>query len=551
MIRRRASNSLVGASPSVDHNEIETIDKKDYLDHNNNNNNACCCHQYRFLSSFTFVTVAVAAFVILVIRTSNYLDSIVISTSTSIIDPLHKPNNRTEIGSNTNSSTTIGTTKNHDPESESEGGSSSVAVASGSGSASSNIPTLAISDIPYIRHEPKVFKSIKARMDYAIAMGEADNPNNANITSGQYLLDFGIIGFPKCGTTTMMKWLNMHDHMAVLDFEITALQKYHPSRILHYIIRDLPEGRYRRGYKSPTDVEDGRARNKLGIHYGKTKLLVGLRHPVLWYESFFNHRIQNGYVMPDLMEEIYASNSNTSKSSVRTDCHGMWKGVCFNRGDFHFVLAKWGKTPLLFLPPSSGRTGTDGIDERFNFTNYNKDDEFALFSKRDKKELQKDIGKIDISPNPMFLYDVSQLRMPPAIVDDNERDNNEEANNYYNKFVLSLQSFLGVPQNVSAMPAMIRESPGKKEGINATEQLRRNGLKIDLCDEKYEIPRKWLLEIGSNVHLWIENYFVKSPHSVFPGGSVGSAASSQFLKIIQSYGEDPCPERTNRQKRKS
>ena len=43
-------------------------------------------------------------------------------------------------------------------------------------------------------------------MDYAISHGDAENPNTPNNTIGQHLLDFGIVGFPKCGTTTMSKF---------------------------------------------------------------------------------------------------------------------------------------------------------------------------------------------------------------------------------------------------------------------------------------------------------------------------------------------------------
>lgn len=62
-----------------------------------------------------------------------------------------------------------------------------------------------IGDIPYIRYDSSTIQAIKEGMDYASSHGDAENPKNANNTKGQYLLDFGIIGFPKCGTTTMSK----------------------------------------------------------------------------------------------------------------------------------------------------------------------------------------------------------------------------------------------------------------------------------------------------------------------------------------------------------
>jgi hypothetical protein len=330
--------------------------------------------------------------------------------------------------------------------------------------------------------------------------------------------------------TTPVRWLNKHDEIAVVHKEIMSLQKQHPARILKFVMLHLPEGRYRRGYKSPNDVEDGRARNKLRVHYPETRLLVGLRHPVLWFESFYNHRVQNGRSMPNLVEEI----KNRSDSSVQLFCGSNWQGACFPRSHFHTSLARWGKTPL--LSPDD-----DNKDyESYYGAGYMRNDEWKLFSNKHRKELRQGINQTAISPNPIFLYDVGQLRMPGG-------DNGHETKGqqkHYEDFVLSLQDFLGVPMNVTAMPTMMWESPGNRDGINATEQARRESLKIDLCDDKHEIPRKWLIDVGANMAKWIADYFVKSPHGVFVGGGIDETdGSSRFLEILESYGKDPCPER--------
>lgn len=387
-----------------------------------------------------------------------------------------------------------------------------------------------IGEIPYIRYnETLSVNDIKERMDYAISHGDAENPNNPNNTMGQLLLDFGIVGFPKCGTTTMMKWLNMHNQIAVLGREIMSLQVHHPANILRWVVKSLPEGRYRRGYKSPNDISHGRARNKLGIHYPKTRLLVGLRHPVLWFESFYNHRVQNGMAMPDL-EEILSKKGPRYKYR----CDGIWNGACFGRANFHFTLAEWGKTPLLSLG-----TRNEGYASYYN-ADYNRDDEWKFFSKDERNILEKAVNKTRISPNPMFLYDVSQLHISRGKA--KEGDDEQRKRNRYEAFVLSLQEFLGVPKNVSAMPPMIRESPGRTD-INATEQERRQSLKINICDDKYALARTWLLEHGTNMAGWTKDYLSKSPHGVYFGGGIASDGSSQFLEIIASYSKDPCEER--------
>lgn len=338
-----------------------------------------------------------------------------------------------------------------------------------------------------------------------------------------------------CMNQTTVTWLNMHDQIAVITKEIMALQKNHPVGIVRHIVNNLPEGRYRRGYKSPNDVSDGRAMNKLRIHYPETRLLVGLRHPVLWFESFYNHRIQNGMTMPNLVDEL---SKPKAEKTVKNFCGGNWNGACFPRANFHSSLVKWGKTPLL----SVGNSDKDY--ESYYDTGYNRGDEWKLFSKKERRKLEGDVNKTEISPNPIFLYDVSQLHIPSTTgnAGDDERSNQ----NHYDNFILSLQEFLGVPKNVSAMSPMIKKSPGRTQGINATEQERLQSLKIDICDEELAVARKWLLEIGADMAKWITKYLAKSPHGVYFGGGTANDGSSRLLEILESYGNDPCPERRSR-----
>lgn len=332
----------------------------------------------------------------------------------------------------------------------------------------------------------------------------------------------------------------MHDQIAVVDKEIMSLQKQHPVRILRFIFNQLPEGQYRRGYKSPNDIENDRVRNKLRIHYPETRLLVGLRHPVLWFESFYNHRIQNGRDMPNLAEELAKKNAENTIKNTRD---GRWNGANIVRANFHTALVKYGKTPLLSLENHNNNKDY----EKYYSTGYKKEDEWKLFSKKDQRILKEEVNKTAtvISPNPIFLYDVGQLLLPPT---HGQAGNDEEkrSQQHYKEFVLSLQEFLGVPKNASAMPTMIRQKPGRTEGINATEQARLDGLKIDMCDDQYALPRKWLMEIGANVAEWITRYLAKSPHGVYFGGGTNKDGSSRFLEIIESYGRDPCPERRSK-----
>lgn len=309
-----------------------------------------------------------------------------------------------------------------------------------------------------------------------------------------------------------MQWLGSHPEIAAIQKELQALQRSHPATVLRYVTKQLPEGRYRRGYKSPNDVEDQRAINKLALHFPRTKLIVGLRHPVLWFESFYNHRIQNGI-----------SDMPPAQNMTRA-CTSGYHGVCISRGSFHFALVKLGKTLLARNTTATITTATE-IDEA-------KKEELKMFSTKEQNSLLKDLplAPLSVLPNPIFLYDTSQL------VVDTGRDS---GNPYYDQFVTSLQEYLGLSED--SMPPMIKSSPGKK-GLNATEQARRNGLKIDICRDVYSQQRKWLVESGKRTSDWLRHYFITSP-DVTVGGN-----RQQFDEILDSYGIDPCIERNRKEK---
>jgi hypothetical protein len=335
-----------------------------------------------------------------------------------------------------------------------------------------------------------------------------------NDTVGQYLLDFGIIGFPKCGTTTMMHWLGSHPEIVAIQHEIMALQRHHPARLLKYIMKELPEGPYQRGYKSPNDVEDLRALHKLAQHYPQTKLIVGIRHPVLWFESFYNHRIQNGITMPSMVD-------------MKQGCQAGYHGVCIGRAGFHNSLVRMGKTPL-------------GYDNETS-TKPARDKEWDCFSSKEQKSLRNDLPVNLVSPNPVFLYDIGQLnisqRYTGGPTSSSPQQQQQQQPPHHDLFVNGLKTYLGVSHD---FPPMMQSKPGKKD-LNVTEQAQRNANKVHICDDAYHEIRHWLLESGKRTKEWILGYFVKSPDVV-----VGNM--EQFRDILSRYDVDPCLQRQSQVK---
>jgi hypothetical protein len=105
----------------------------------------------------------------------------------------------------------------------------------------------------------------------------------------QSLLDFAIIGFGKCGTTTLVSWLQQHENISVYPDEIydlmhddlpTFLRRLYTLRVGRGILR---------GYKSPHDITFYHVLQKYFAEYfPSTKLVIGLRHPIRWFESLYS-----------------------------------------------------------------------------------------------------------------------------------------------------------------------------------------------------------------------------------------------------------------------
>ena len=98
------------------------------------------------------------------------------------------------------------------------------------------------------------------------------------------LLQFAVVGFGKAGTTTIMDWISNHPKMQCFPEEALDLMKNNPGALLAKLYA-LPAGDYQRGYKSPLDVTMPHITQQLAKYFPKTKLIVGLRHPIRWFES--------------------------------------------------------------------------------------------------------------------------------------------------------------------------------------------------------------------------------------------------------------------------
>jgi hypothetical protein len=273
-----------------------------------------------------------------------------------------------------------------------------------------------------------------------------------NITGdASWLLNFAIVGFPKCGTSTLMHHLENHDEMHVFDIERCDLTGNQQATLIRDLYHDMPKGsHYVRGIKCPQDVES----TQLSIQayqtwFPSTKFIVGVRHPILWFESFYNFRIHNHYVLPPPQQLI-------------GPCGQGSYGCCTDRSNFHFHLSNLGKTP--FTAAEANLMRKPLLRFRKNETHFQA---------------------------PIFLYEISQLSDP---------DETRAAT-----LRKDLQNFLGLNKPI---PPFIWFKPGRNHTEESIKKV--NSRKIDICDDQHRTVRKRLLEQAQQASTWISNHFLQS-----------------------------------------
>jgi hypothetical protein len=215
-----------------------------------------------------------------------------------------------------------------------------------------------------------------------------------NITGNvEFLLDFAIIGHAKTATTFTMNWLASQDEIQMYGHEMYSMNMGKPAELVSQLYA-LPAGsQYKRGYKGPHDITSIRALDGIAEYWPDCKLVVGLRHPVSWFESFYNFIVRQGYTMPPADSYIGKCPSNSH-------------GVCTKKAQFHLHLNLLGKT-----------------------------NQTTAHEKQLLKPLPSEVPRLAPMHNQVFLYDISQL------------GDKDEARAY--KYRRDLGSFLGLKHEIS------------------------------------------------------------------------------------------------------
>jgi len=116
--------------------------------------------------------------------------------------------------------------------------------------------------------------------------------NNTKVRS----MDFLVAGFAKCGTTTLLKTFEAHNETAVAPKEECSLDVIENNAVARAtVMRSLSNAssspNVKRGIKCPFTFTSDNSLQRLEQWFPDTKVIYGLRHPVHYFESYFNYRV--------------------------------------------------------------------------------------------------------------------------------------------------------------------------------------------------------------------------------------------------------------------
>jgi hypothetical protein len=151
-----------------------------------------------------------------------------------------------------------------------------------------------------------------------------------------FLLDVAILGHAKTATSFLTKWFADHPSVSVWEEEVCTLYNYQPAVLARKLYNDFPQSNVttHRGFKCPGHFSYQYLRY-FRRYFTNARIIVGVRHPIRWFESFYNFLARKGH------DDLPHPNKLIGKCTNHDH-----KGFCTDRAQFHQNLAKFGKTNL-------------------------------------------------------------------------------------------------------------------------------------------------------------------------------------------------------------
>ena len=302
-------------------------------------------------------------------------------------------------------------------------------------------------------------------------------------------LDYFIMGFPKTGTTSLMRYFDSHDGMHHLSKDPTATKltewQIHRTEDMGVLFQQIEEeylksdkDKEKFGIKWPDAVRGkglGMEIVKLLQEYNPqdtdTKLLIGLRHPVSWFESYYNYR-------------AFVHNIENPPPTASLIGYEDWMGVCTDTARFEEGILQLGNLPLR-------AEDEKWMEEHVHLKVNSGGTPYKVFL-----YLEEQLGDDDTEQHKMFLAELSsflELKKPFTIEHDVKRENDQSHKRY------------------------------------------------DICDAEHDAVREELVRNGKKTAEWFRSInWDEAEGYVLPN-------KEHFLSIIDTFGTDPCDEESTKQ----
>ncbi len=335
----------------------------------------------------------------------------------------------------------------------------------------------------------KFFEGSNSKNDNKAAPSVAESKSMTyDSNQNETMLDFAIIGFSKTGTTFLHDILANHSQVIMYDDEFwgdgSMLKKWlnktaiKATSLQNDTNREQPTTK-RRGIKCPRIVKETSRLNQLLNN--TSRIIVGVRHPVHWFESLYNYRIwqkheKKRHKMKPSLKHLHNN---------RTD----WLGLSTGATRFDLYLKQLDKVPL-------------STDELQHMKQVNKVDGVMQTTAHHEQH-----------PIKIFLYSMEQIK-----------DSNTQRRLHFQQ---TLQNFLN-------LDTPLHPDLASKEKVNVNNFVHDEN--IDICEEQYREIRNTLVWQGRHASEWIRNKFMKSEDVVV--SDVG------FMEeVLGRWGVDPCDEK--------
>ena len=330
------------------------------------------------------------------------------------------------------------------------------------------------------------------------------------ISNVQFLLDFAVVGFGKCGTTTLLQWLQEKAEPSTSgslvrapNYEAQFLVNQRPAQLVRkmyqFAIEEqeareahklLPNEKIVKGFKNPSDIRRPKSRALLTKYWPQTPLVVTVRHPVEWLVSIYNYfKIEKGRHSANITA------TDMLAPGGRDEDGNTPHFVSTAKGEFHAILAEVGKTPLIEDSPE-----WDLLRPWLNPTHASQLRHHRM-------------------PNPIFFMEMKQL------ADSNTSRAKQFAND--------LEAFLGLPPNHLPPALHVRPNTDRVK-LKTTDHL-----KMDICRPEFAPVLEEMVSIARSASLWFRQYFIPSP-------DVTVSSPEYIHELLEAWMVDPCEDKAKK-----